>query len=101
MADDDSRTSSGTRPVNEERVAFYRRLNQAEARLEALRERAGVSEAEFDAALAPNENGDPDDLYRLARAVALLGGRLELRAVLSEESVSLLLEPAPEEPLSR
>jgi hypothetical protein len=96
MADSDFRQDTPEpRPVKEQRVAFYRRLNEAERRLEALRERAGVSEAEFDAALAPNADGDPDDLYRLSRAIALIGGRLELRAVFAGETVSLMLEPPP------
>jgi hypothetical protein len=81
--------------VNEDRVAFYERLIEAERCLDDLRERAGVSETELEAALAPNDDGDPDDLYRLARAVTLLGGRLEVRAVFSDGAVTLLLEPEP------
>jgi hypothetical protein len=54
-------------PLNEERVAMYRRLMDAEARL------------------------DSDDyLSALARDVAALGGHLEVRAVLPDETITLL-----------
>jgi hypothetical protein len=74
-------------PLNEERVALYRRLMDAEGRLEEVRRRRGVSATALDA-------GESDDyLSTLARYVAELGGHLEVRAVFPDESITLLREP--------
>jgi hypothetical protein len=84
--------------VDEARVAFYGRLREAFTRLEELRLRRGVSERDYDAAQvldAAAGEEETEELARLARAVAALGGRLELRAVFPEETVRLSLEPAP------
>jgi hypothetical protein len=78
-------------PLDEQRVAFYRQVIEAELLLDKIRQRIGVSEAEFDAALEPDSHdGDADDLYRLARCVELLGGSLEVRAVFAGRSIALL-----------
>jgi hypothetical protein len=65
----------------------------AEARLDEVRRRRGVSEAAVAGAV---EVGEPeDDFYvaALARYVAALGGYIEVRAVFPEETVTLLREP--------
>jgi len=74
-------------PLNEEQVAIYRRLMDAEARLEEVRRRRGVSESALDA------SESDDYLATLARYVAELGGHLEVRAVFPEETITLLREP--------
>lgn len=85
-------------PLNERRMDYYGRLMEAERRLEELRAARGISEAVYDAAqvLDPaTGEEETEDLARLARAVAVLGGRLELRAVFPDETVPLMLEPPP------
>ncbi len=88
-------------PLNEKRVAAYRRLMEAEARLEAARRRQGVGETAFGDALDAGEaDGDSEwngDMYlsTMLRYVAALGGHLEVRAVFPEETVTLLREPGP------
>jgi len=77
-------------PLNEERVAMYRRLMDAEARLEPVRLRHGVGET------APEAGESDDYLATLARYVAALGGHLEVRAVFPEETITLLREPGAE-----
>jgi hypothetical protein len=65
----------------------------AEARLDEVRRRRGVSE---DAVARAVELGEPeDDFYvsMLGRYVAALGGYVEVRAVFPEETVTLLREP--------
>ncbi len=87
-----------TLPIDERRVAFFGRLREAFTRLEELRAALGLSEATYDAAqvLDPaTGEEETEDLARLARAVAVLGGRLELRAVFPDETVPLMLEPPP------
>jgi hypothetical protein len=90
-------------PVNERRVATFRRLMEAQERIAAARLRRGASRQAIDMALAASEqaNGEREhDLYvsALEHYVAALGGRLEadqgeLRAVFAEELIRLL--PAP------
>ncbi len=90
------------RPLNETRVAIYRRLMDAEARLEAVRRRRGVGETALAEALELSESGGPherdEDVYleTLARYVAALGGHLEVQAVFPEETITVLREPAAE-----
>lgn len=86
----------GQRALNEARVATYRRLMDAEARLDEVRRRRGVSDEAIDNALELGEQPE-DDFYvsTLARYVTALGGYLEVRAVFPEETVTLLREPAP------
>jgi len=90
----------GQRALNEERVEAYRRLLDAEIRLNDLRRRRGLSQAEVARALEvsqPNVSRieQEDDVYlsTLARYVAALGGRLEVSAVFPEETVALLSAP--------
>ena len=79
---------------------MYRRLMDAEARLDALRWRRGVSETVFgealDASESDGERGLHEDVYvdTVARYVAALGGHLEVQAVFPEETITLLREPA-------
>jgi hypothetical protein len=98
--DDDThktwRTLRRELPLNERDVATYRRLMDAEARLDEVRRRRGVSETALADALEACESerspGEPErDLYlpALARYVAQLGGHLELRAVFPDETVTL------------
>lgn len=93
-----------TRPLNEARMRTYRRLLDAEIRLNDLRRRRGLSQAQLAEALEvsqPNVSRIElqDDLYlsTLARYVEALGGRLEVRAVFPEETITLLdAPPAPD-----
>jgi DNA-binding XRE family transcriptional regulator len=96
------RTVRGQRPLNEQKVAAYKRLMQAELRLSELRSRRGVSQATLADALAvsqPNVSRieQEDDVYlsTLARYVAALGGHLEVQAVFPDETVTVLREPDP------
>lgn len=95
------RTVRGQRPLNEGRVAAYRRLMDAELRLAEARRRRGVSQAAIAQALEvsqPNVSRieQQDDVYlsTVARYVAALGGHLEVQAVFPEETITLLREPA-------
>ena len=97
-------TVRGQRPLNERRVAAYRRLMDAELRLAEARRRRGVSQAALAEALEvsqPNVSRieQEEDVYlsTLARYVAALGGHLEVLAVFEDETVTLLREPAPGE----
>lgn len=90
-----------TRALNEDRVSTYRLLMEAEVRLNDLRRRRGLSQAQLAEALEvsqPNVSRIElqDDLYlsTLARYVAALGGHLEVRAVFPEETITLLGGPA-------
>ena len=94
------RTVRGQRPLNERRVAAYRRLMDAELRLAEARRRRGVSQATIAEALEvsqPNVSRieQEEDVYlsTLARYVAALGGHLEVLAVFDDETVTLLREP--------
>lgn len=96
------RTVREQRPLNEQNVAAYKRLMQAELRLSELRSRRGVSQAVLADALAvsqPNVSRieQEDDVYlsTLARYVAALGGHLEVQAVFPDETVTVLREPGP------
>ena len=94
------RTVRAHRPLNERRVAAYRRLMDAELRLTEARRRRGVSQATIAEALEvsqPNVSRieQEEDVYlsTLARYVAALGGHLEVLAVFDDETVTLLREP--------
>jgi transcriptional regulator with XRE-family HTH domain len=94
------RTIRGQRPLNESRVATYKRLIDAELRLADVRRRRGLSQAAIAEALEvsqPNVSRieQEDDVYlsTLARYVAALGGHLEVLAVFPEETVTVLREP--------
>jgi transcriptional regulator with XRE-family HTH domain len=90
----------GERALNEEHVEAYRRLLDAEVRLNDLRRRRGLSQAEVAHALEVSQPNisrieQEDDVYlsTLARYVAALGGRLEVNAVFPEETIALLAGP--------
>ena len=96
------RTIRGQRPLNESRVATYKRLMDAELRLADVRRRRGLSQAAIAEALEvsqPNVSRieQEDDVYlsTLARYIAALGGHLEVRAVFPEEMITVLREPDP------
>jgi hypothetical protein len=76
---------------------MYRRLMDAEQRLDPLRRRQGVEETAFGQALEAGEDSAAPDLYlaTVAEYVAALGGHLEVRAVFPEETVTLLQDPPP------
>jgi hypothetical protein len=98
------RAIRGQRPLNEERMAMYGRLMDAEARLDDVRRRHGVSDTALGDALALSEaesSRASEDVFlsTLARYVSALGGQLELRAVFPEETVTLL--QVPDEPSGR
>ncbi len=84
------------RPLNEDRVAAYKLLMDAEARLEEVRRRRGVSTDALANAVEP-EDGTDDEPYiaALERYVGALGGYLEVRAVFPDETVTVLRRPAP------
>jgi DNA-binding XRE family transcriptional regulator len=91
------------RPLDETRVATYRRLMDAELKLGDVRKRRGVSQAALAGELdvsQPNVSRieQEDDVYlsTLARYVAALGGHLEVLAVFPEETISLLEVPTPQ-----
>ena len=93
-------TIRGQRPLNESRVATYKRLMDAELRLAEVRRRRGLSQAAIAEALEvsqPNVSRieQEDDVYlsTLARYVAALGGHLEVLAVFPEETITVLREP--------
>ena len=103
MATKDWRTVRGQRPLNEERVATYKRLMEAEVRLADLRRRRGASQATIARALEvsqPNVSRieQEDDVYlsTLARYIAALGGHLEVQAVFPDETITVWREPEPE-----
>jgi hypothetical protein len=84
-------------PLRRERVNTYQRLMNAEARLDAVRERRGLDPSAIANALDAIEGDEPtikiaDDLYLrvVSQYVAELGGRLEVSAVFPDESVVLL-----------
>lgn len=88
------------RPLNESRVTTYKRLMDAEVRLGELRARRAVSQAQVAEILSvsqPNVSRieQEDDLYlsTLARYVAALGGHLEIRAVFSDETITIIRLP--------
>lgn len=90
----------GERSLNEQRVATYVRLMDAQERIAHARSRRGVSDATIDEALAVSEldssDGEPeDDLYlgSLGRYVAALGGHLEVRVVFADEAITVRREP--------
>jgi len=89
-------------PLNEKRIAVYKRLMDAEVRLDAVCRRRRVSETALGDALDASElagAGDRhDDVYvdALGRYVAALGGHLEVRAVFPDETITLLREPPSE-----
>jgi transcriptional regulator with XRE-family HTH domain len=94
------RTVRGQRPLNERRVAAYKRLMDAELRLSELRSRRGLSQSAIAEALAVSQPNisrieQEDDVYlsTLSRYVAALGGHLEVRAVFPDETITLLREP--------
>ncbi|HEX3976582.1 MAG TPA: hypothetical protein VHW96_09970 [Solirubrobacteraceae bacterium] len=88
-------------PIDEARVAAYARIIEAQNRVAHARTRAGVTDAEIDAALDACEPPDPEslsprDLYLAAieSFVAALGGHLDgMSAVFGDERIDL---PAPE-----
>ncbi len=92
--------------LNEDQVAAFGRIADAETRFYEARHRRGVSDAMMARALGVDEDEawsvDVDDpglfLAELGRHVAAAGGRLELRAVFDDEEVLLLREPPAADP---
>jgi hypothetical protein len=88
-------------PIDEARVGAYARMIEAHNRIAASRTRAGVTDAEIDAALDASEPPEPEslsprELYLTAieSFVAALGGHLDrMSAVFGDERIDL---PAPE-----
>ncbi len=88
------------RALREKRMDTYRRLMDAEARLDEVRRHRGLPETAIADALDAVEGGGPriepeDDLYlaTVTRYVAELGGHVEVRAVFGDRGVTLLREP--------
>lgn len=87
-------------PIDETRVAVYALILEAQERIATARTRAGVTDAEIDAALEACEPSDPEslsprDLYltTIQAFVTALGGHLDTAAVFGDERIDL---PAPE-----
>ncbi|HEV3390394.1 MAG TPA: hypothetical protein VG057_15350 [Solirubrobacteraceae bacterium] len=76
-------------------MATYKRLMEAEVRLDDVRRRRGVSDTALGDVLDASEEGSAEDIYlsTLARYVAALGGHLEVQAVFPEERITLLRQP--------
>jgi hypothetical protein len=85
----------GDLPLNETQMATYKRLMEAEVRLDDVRRRRGVSDTALGDVLDASEEGSAEDIYlsTLARYVAALGGHLEVQAVFPEERITLLRQP--------
>jgi hypothetical protein len=85
----------GDLPLNETQMAIYKRLMEAEVRLDDVRRRRGVSDTALGDVLDASEEGSAEDIYlsTLARYVAALGGHLEVQAVFPEERITLLRQP--------
>ncbi len=90
----------GERSLNEQRVATYVRLMDAQERIAQARSRRGVSDSTIDEALAVSELDDSeaepeDDLYlgSLGRYVAALGGHIEVQAVFPDETIPVRRDP--------
>lgn len=88
-------------PVNETRARLYARLMDAQDQIAVRLYRRGVSGRAVQDALdvVDEELSDADrreDLYltALARYVAALGGRIEVRAVFEGEEILVRREPA-------
>jgi hypothetical protein len=84
-------------PVNENRVAAYRRLIEAERLLYELLQRRGLTGPALDGVFDDMQNAggaaesDVETYLSIVSAeVAALGGHLELRAVFPDETVTLL-----------
>jgi hypothetical protein len=89
--------------LNEDLVAAYGEVMELPARLAKLRRDHGVSYAAIAETLSISETEAaslerPDDprLTELAKFVVALGGRMEVRAVFPEETVTLLSGSVPE-----
>ncbi|HTP19237.1 MAG TPA: hypothetical protein VMJ65_06510 [Solirubrobacteraceae bacterium] len=87
--------------VNESRVEIYKRLMEAQERIAHARYRRGVSNEVVQHALdtadeSLSEAERREDLYlsALARYVAALGGRLEVRAIFDDEEIVVRPERA-------
>ena len=88
-------------PVNETRARLYARLMDAQDQIAVRLYQRGVSDRAVQDALdvVDEELSDADrreDLYlaALARYVAALGGRIEVRAVFEGEEILVRREPA-------
>lgn len=89
------------RPLNQRRLAMYDRLMEAEARLDDVHRRRGVSDTALGDALEISEAeegaGGEATVYlsALSRYVAALGGRLDIVAVFGDETVPMPGLPDP------
>lgn len=98
---DDTTAAAGQRSVedtarDQERIYVYERLMAAEDAIAQARYARGVDHAAVEAALdaadtgpTPAERGENLYLSALEHYVASLGGRLELRAVFPDETVTI------------
>lgn len=85
-------------PVDERRTAAYERQMIAEQRLyEIWERRAEGMDWRGEALGSPIEDDRNLWLTELGERVAMLGGQLELAAVFPDETVTLLIEPGPQQ----
>jgi hypothetical protein len=89
-------------PMNATRAQIYARLMDAQEQIAARLYRRGVSNQSVQEALDAVDEDLSDterreDLYLagLARYVAALGGRVEVRAVFDDEEILVHQDPAP------
>jgi hypothetical protein len=86
-------------PVRDAYRIAYRQLEDAEIKLDAVREQRGLSSNQLDALAAgqPERSfGDlSDELLALTKVVEALGGHVEVQAVFDDQTIRLLREPAP------
>jgi hypothetical protein len=78
----------GDLPLNETQMAIYKRLMEAEVRLDDVRRRRGVSDTALGDVLDASEEGSAEDIY-----LSTLGRYLEVQAVFPEERITLLRQP--------
>jgi hypothetical protein len=79
------------RPLNEPRVATYRRLIDAELALDDVRRQRRVNLPDLTAEL--DERGEDVYLATVARYVTALGGHLEVNAIFDDTTLTLLCLP--------
>lgn len=87
--------------INEDHIAAYGLLDEAERRFYEARQRRGFTDPMMARSLGVEEDeassveAEDGDLFlaALARHVAAAGGRIELRAVFDDEEVVLLRTP--------
>ena len=100
---DDWQPLNDLEPLSDEYRSTHRQLRDGDARLDARRARQGLSSERLDELIERQElrpfDQFSEQLIGLTRTVEALGGRVEIRAVFDDETITLLREPTdPDEP---